>query len=150
MKKPSAKIGFMLIILGVSILIGIILTLYFDGTQSLNSLKDIGRNFIHSIILGGALWFGNLKIANYCNRKNYWIKPNKLGIVIHVCLAFTYSLTVMFLFYSYIWFLRMGNLISIIFSTILNYSFYIFSLRSEHKKNQQKMPSKAVTLHISL
>jgi sensor histidine kinase YesM len=109
-----------------TILIGVVLSLYFDHGHSLKTWRGMFQNSIKSILLGGTLWYGNYKIANYFELKKKWNVPSIWTIINHVSIALLFSITVMLIFYMYIWFFKMGKTSLNNFFDHFKFSFFVF------------------------
>lgn len=108
----------------VGVVWGLVIALLFNWS-SLSSWESLSKQLIYSIILTFFFWKGNSAIVRYFNNKYSWIKESKKIISRHIIFTSLYSLTVISLFYCYIWFIVMHKRTMTDFFANFNVGFYI-------------------------
>ena len=98
--KFIAKHILLPIVYGIGI--GIFLELLFEP-KDFFSLKALFTQILYCCILTLLFWKGNESIILYLKNRFSWIKDTRKLIVLNFSLTFTYSLTVILLFYLYVW-----------------------------------------------
>ncbi|HEY4786217.1 MAG TPA: histidine kinase [Bacteroidales bacterium] len=141
---------------------GLFLTLIFNWS-SLSSWESVYKQSIYSIILTFLFWKGNEFIIRYYNNKYSWIKDYKKIITRHIVFSSIYTLSVIFLFYFYIWFFVMhkktlhgfysnfneGFFICLCITAIamlLSYSYYFFRYWKKAVLNEEQLKRESLTL----
>ncbi len=92
--------------IALGIVIAILLTLIFDLGPNYSARNFLEQAF-YSIILTFLFWKGNAAIAAYLSKKINWLENTRKRVFIHLTLAVSYSISVILLFYLYIWFILM-------------------------------------------
>ncbi len=95
---------FLIFVIGIAI--GNISTMLFNVDNFFNWQDFLLRSF-YSVILTLFFYKGNEAIIKYLNKKNSWVKNTRMIVIKHIVATVTYSLSVIFIFYLYIWYFLM-------------------------------------------
>jgi sensor histidine kinase YesM len=121
-RKFVIKHFIMPVVAGISI--GLLLTLIFNW-KTLSSWEAMYKQSIYSVILTFLFWKGNEFIIRRLNKKYSWITETKKIIARHLISTSIYSLSVILIFYFYIWFIVLHKKSLTGFFLNFNTGFYI-------------------------
>jgi len=160
--KTKTILRHTLIPIGFGILVGGISTLFLNF-EHFFSWKILLRQCIYSIILSYVFWRGNSFIIKKINKRFSWVKETRKILIAHLILVFTYNILVIFIFYSYVWFVLMhktdmhhflgsfkgGFYMCLSITAILTLISYSYNFLKEWKKSvirEEQLKRESITL----